>query len=56
MKKQADAAFTQVADDTIARTHDATGLVAGTNYNFKVTGRNSLGEGPESGVVSKVAT
>lgn len=35
-----------------ARTYDASGLNAGKTYDFKVIGRNSLGEGPESAVKS----
>jgi len=48
-KGPADAAFSIVADDTIARVYDATGLVAGS-HDYKVIPRNSRGVGPESAV------
>jgi hypothetical protein len=35
-----------------SRTFDASGLNAGKTYDFKVIGRNSIGEGPESAVKS----
>lgn len=51
-KLQSAPDFTKVVDDGIARTYDASGLSAGKTYDFKVIGRNSLGEGPESAVKS----
>lgn len=48
-KGLADTAFVKVANDVIVKAYDATGLVAGT-YEFKVIGRNSKGDGPESAV------
>lgn len=50
-KKQTDTDYTKVIDDGIDRFYDATGLAAG-KYDFKVIGRNSLGEGPESEVAT----
>ncbi|HMG06563.1 MAG TPA: hypothetical protein VK581_13970 [Chthoniobacterales bacterium] len=43
-----DANFTQVVDDGIEHTYDATGLKKDINSDFKVVPRNSLGEGPEA--------
>jgi len=48
-KGPGDAAFTVVADDTIERVYDATGLAAGS-HDYKVIPRNSRGPGPESAV------
>jgi len=48
-KGPGDAAFVKVASDVIVKTYDATGLAAGA-YEFKVIGRNSKGDGPESAV------
>lgn len=48
-KGPSDAAFLLVADDTIDKTYDASGLPAG-NHDFKVTARNSKGTGPASDV------
>ena len=42
-------AFVKVANDVIVKTYNASGLAAGT-YEFKVIGRNSRGDGPESAV------
>ena len=44
-----DPDFVLVASDIITTTYDATGLAAGS-YTFKVVGRNSQGDGPESAV------
>ncbi|MFM8471349.1 MAG: LamG-like jellyroll fold domain-containing protein [Limisphaerales bacterium] len=41
--------ITNVADDIIVTTYNATGLVAGA-HEYKVAGRNSRGTGPESDV------
>ena len=41
--------FVKVASDVIVKTYDAIGLAAGA-YDFKVVGRNSRGDGPESAV------
>jgi hypothetical protein len=54
-KLTSDPDFAKVVDDGIARTYDATGLNVGKDYSFKVVGRNSLGEGPESDVATKTA-
>lgn len=54
-KKAADPLFAPDADDIIEHVYDATGLTPGT-YNFKVIGRNSLGEGPESAVATVTVT
>ncbi len=51
-KLVADPIFLKVVDDGIAISYDATGLTAGSKYLFKVVGRNSLGEGPESEVAT----
>ena len=48
-KGPGDAAFSVVADDVIVKVYDATGLAAG-NHEYKVIGRNSRGDGPESAV------
>ena len=48
-KGPGDAAFVKVASDVIVKSYDATGLAAG-DYEFKVVGRNSKGDGPESAV------
>jgi hypothetical protein len=48
-KGPGDTAFAVVADDIIVTTYNATGLVAGA-HEYKVTGRNSRGSGPESDV------
>ena len=42
-------AFVKVGNDVIVKTYDAAGLAAGA-YEFKVVGRNSRGDGPESAV------
>lgn len=44
-------AFVKVANDVIVKSYDATGLPAGA-YEFKVIGRNSKGDGPESAVTT----
>ena len=41
------------SDDTTTG-HDVTGLTNGTSYSFKVRAKNSVGEGPESNVVTVV--
>jgi len=46
-------AFVIVADDVIAKVYDANALAPGS-YDYKVTGHNSKGDGPES-AVSNVA-
>ena len=43
------AAFVKVASDVIVKSYDASGLPAGA-HQFKVVGRNSRGDGPESAV------
>jgi len=43
--------FTTVADDTINKTFDASGLVPG-DHEYKVIGQNSRGNGPESEAVT----
>jgi hypothetical protein len=43
-------AFTKVADDIVEHSYGDGLVVVAGSYNFKVTGRNSLGEGPESEV------
>jgi len=48
-KGPGDAAFVKVASDIITKFYDATGLAAGL-HEFKVIGRNSKGDGPESAV------
>jgi len=48
-KGPGDADFTIVANDTIEREYDATGLAAGS-HDYKVIPRNSRGPGPESAV------
>lgn len=48
-KGPGDADFVLVADDTIDKTYNASGLVAGT-HDFKVVPRNSKGTGPASEV------
>lgn len=51
-KKSAETAFSKVGDDIVEHSYgDGLLVVAGT-YNFKVVGRNSLGEGPESEVAT----
>jgi len=54
-KGATDPDFVLVADKTIAREYDATGLIPG-NYDFKVIGRNSQGAGPESAVSTVLVT
>jgi hypothetical protein len=49
-KKAADVAFAKVADDIIEHSYGDGKLTIAGSYNFKVVGRNSLGEGPESTV------
>jgi hypothetical protein len=48
-KGPGEADFAKVADDIITKFYDATGLAAGA-HDFKVVGRNSKGDGPESDV------
>lgn len=48
-KGPGDAAFILVAEDTIDKTYNASGLVPG-NHDFKVVARNSKGTGPASDV------
>ena len=43
--------FTTVADDTIDKTFDASGLASG-NHEYKIIGQNSRGNGPESEVMT----
>lgn len=50
-KGPADADFVKVADDVILKHYSASGLPAGA-YEFKVSGMNSRGTGPESDVTT----
>ncbi len=43
--------FSVVAADVIVKVYDATGLLAG-DHQYKVVGRNSRGEGPESSIAT----
>lgn len=48
-KKINDPVFTKVGDDIVGTTYDGVGISAG-DWQFRVVGRNSLGEGPQSAV------
>lgn len=48
-KGPGDADFVKVADDIIQKFYNATGLAPGA-HDFKLVGRNSRGDGPESDV------
>ncbi len=52
-KGPGDANFVQIVNDDITREYSASGLAAGT-YEFKVSGQNSLGNGPLSEVTTIV--
>jgi hypothetical protein len=55
-KLPAETDYKKVAEDIIEKTFDVTDLDAGSTYNFKVVGRNSLGDGPDSDVASIAVT
>ncbi len=55
-KLQADLDFTKIAEDIIIRTYDTGKLDQGATFQFKVVGRNSLGDGPESAVATITVT
>ena len=51
-KAQIRSRLHKIAEDIITRTYDTGKLDAGVTFEFKVVGRNSLGDGPESAVAS----